>query len=51
MVSLPIGAGQIRDAMRANLNEQKMAMYEFQSPVEHFILRYIMESVSLGDKK
>lgn len=43
IVSLPYAGHHIADTLRANLSEQNSAMYNYQSPVQRFILRYVME--------
>ncbi|KAK0397850.1 hypothetical protein QR680_002304 [Steinernema hermaphroditum] len=43
IVSLPYGAQQIRESLRSKLSDHNMGLYSFQSPVERFILRYVME--------
>lgn len=34
---------QVCDSLRAHMAEQSGGMYAFQSPVEEFIVRYVME--------
>lgn len=43
IVSLPFGAQQIRDSLRQNLKQRNNGLYSYQSPVEHTLLRYIVE--------
>jgi len=45
IVSLPFGAQQIRDSLRQNLKQRNNGLYSYQSPVEHTLLRYIVEQV------
>jgi actin-related protein len=47
IVSLPYAGQQVCDTLRANMSEQKSALFAFSSPVERFILRYTMEQVLL----
>ncbi|MFH4974826.1 hypothetical protein AB6A40_001535 [Gnathostoma spinigerum] len=43
IISLPYGARQISRALQEYLNEVDMGSFQFQSPVERLILRYVME--------
>lgn len=43
IVSLPFGAHQIRDSLRKSLQKGNNGLYSYQSPVEHTLLRYVVE--------
>lgn len=45
VVSLPYGGFKIADVLRSKLSDQNPGVYTFMSPVERYILRYIMEQV------
>uniref|UniRef100_A0A0N5AXK4 PH domain-containing protein n=1 Tax=Syphacia muris TaxID=451379 RepID=A0A0N5AXK4_9BILA len=45
VISLPYGALQIANALQAKLAESNMSPYNFKSPVERLLLRYVMEQV------
>uniref|UniRef100_A0A7E4V8E4 PH domain-containing protein n=1 Tax=Panagrellus redivivus TaxID=6233 RepID=A0A7E4V8E4_PANRE len=44
IVSLPFGAQQIRDSLRQNLKQSNNGLYAYQSPIEHVLLRYVVEN-------
>lgn len=46
IVSLPYGSENISEQLRTKLCDMNMGAYGFMSPVEQFILRYIMEQVT-----
>lgn len=48
IVSLPYGGSKIADVLRSKLSEQNPGVYSFMSPVERYILRYIVEQVNFA---
>lgn len=45
IVSLPFGASQIRDSLKQKLQDRNNGVISFKSPIEHIILRNIVEQV------
>ncbi|CAJ0557813.1 unnamed protein product, partial [Mesorhabditis spiculigera] len=43
VVSIPMGAQQIRDSLRTSLASHNNGLFSFQTPCERLILRYVME--------
>ncbi|CAJ0937040.1 unnamed protein product, partial [Mesorhabditis belari] len=43
VVSIPMGAQQIRDSLRTSLASHNKGLFSFQTPCERLILRYVME--------
>ncbi|CAJ0573764.1 unnamed protein product, partial [Mesorhabditis spiculigera] len=43
VVSIPMGAQQIRDSLRTSLASHNNGLFSFQTPCERLILRYLME--------